>query len=133
MAFSWQPINPQAGVFNSTNKILRWAQSVYKALSGGIIFATGRGSDSNGVFNTFDNASGDGIMVRVGATGGTEPTQWNGSSQATIALLLGRKPTGWILCDIDKAANIFRVGAPTTTSLTLQTSDATCSITVWIF
>ncbi|HEY1645812.1 MAG TPA: hypothetical protein VGF75_05585 [Candidatus Saccharimonadales bacterium] len=127
------PINPSTSNINSFPNVLRWAQSVYKTIVRGISFALGNGSDSTGVYNTFDITNGDGIMVRVGASGGAEPIQWDGSSQADIALLLNRKPTGWIVCDIDKSATIWRVGAPTPTLLTLQTSDVTCSITVWIF
>lgn len=128
------PINPSTSNMNTFANVLRWAQSVYKTLTGGISFALGNGSDTNNVFNTFDITNGDGIMVRVGAAGGTEHYQWDGSSQVDIDVsTLGRKPTGWILCDVDKSCNIWRYAAPTTTDLFLQTSDSTCSITVWIF
>lgn len=126
-------INPQLGSLTNFTKVTQWAQSVYRTLNRGISLALGKNSDSSGVFNTFDITNGDGIMVRIGATGSSEPITWDGSAQATIALLLGRKPTGWILCDIDKSATIWRTVPPTPTQLILQTSDVTCSITVWIF
>jgi hypothetical protein len=128
-------INPTANKFKTPNDILRWAQSVYKSIQGGISFALGKGSDNNGVYNSFDMTNGDGIMVRIGAAGGSELIKWNsGTGQATIPVnTLGRKPTGWILCDIDRAASIYRSAPPTSSSLILKTSDTTCSITVWIF
>lgn len=129
------PINPTGAKFTNFGGVLNWAQSIYRTLSSGLTPALGRGSDGTGVYNTFDKTNGDGIMVRIGATGGAEPIQWNSMTLlATIPVgTLGRKPTGWVLCDIDKPANVFRFAAPNTTSLILRTSDATCSITVWIF
>lgn len=128
-------INPTAVKFNATQNILRWAQSVYTNLNAGLTLALGNKSDSSGVYNTFNRTNGDGIMIRVGAAAGSEPIKWDaGTSTAAISVAtLGRKPTGWIICDIDKPASVYRSAAPTTTTLTLHTSDNTCSITVWIF
>jgi hypothetical protein len=129
------PINPTRTKFNNFNEVLRWAQSIYQSISGGITLALGKGSDINGVYNTFDKTNGDGIMVRVGAAASAEAIKWDaGTGQASIAVnTLGRKPTGWIICDIDRPASIYRNAPPTTSSLILKTSDTTCSITVWIF
>lgn len=129
------PINPTRGKFGNPNDVLRWAQNIYQCLRSGITLALGSGSDSNGVYNTFDSTNGDGIMVRVGAAGGSEPIKWNaGTSQASIAVnRLGRKPTGFIICDIDRPCYIYRTAPPTSSALVLKTSDTTCSITVWIF
>ena len=129
------PINPTTVKFNAVQNIVRWAQSIYNCLNAGITLAQGRGSDSSGVYNTFTRTNGDGIMVRIGAAAGTEPIKWNGTtSDASITIsLLGRKPTGWIICDVDKACTIFRSGPMGTTTLTLRTSDITCSATVWVF
>lgn len=129
------PINPTQAKFVNFNNILRWAQSIYQSLNAGITLALGRGSDSLGVYNTFDRTNGDGIMMRVGAAASSEPVKWDGGTlQAAIPVsTINRKPTGWIICDIDKPAQIYRVVPPTTSSLILKTSDATCSIIVWIF
>jgi hypothetical protein len=129
------PINPTKAKFTNFDNVLRWAQSIHTSLSAGLTLALGKNSDSSGVYNTFDNTNGNGIMVRIGAAAGAEVVKWNsGTSQATIAVnLIGRKPTGWIVCDIDKPCYIYRAAPPNTTSLVLETSDTTCSITVWIF
>jgi hypothetical protein len=128
------PQNPTRGKIVNFEQNLRFAQSVYTSLNGGITLASGRSTDATGVYNKFDMANGSGKMVRIGATGSTEPLKWNsGTSQATIIHQLGTKPTGFLITDLDGNAVIWRVGAPTNTQITLQISVNTVNATVYVF
>lgn len=128
------PQNPTREKFQNFHNTLRWAQSVYKALNGGISIAIGRGTDASGVYNTFDTTNGSGKMVRIGAVASSEPLKWNsGTSQATIIHQLGTKPTGFHVTDLDGNAVIWRVGTPTTTQITLQISNTAINATVYVF
>lgn len=128
------PQNPTREKFQNFHNVLRWSQSVYKSLNGGISIATGHSTDANGVYNTFDTTNGSGKMVRIGASGSTEPLKWNaGTSQVTITHQLGTKPTGFHVTDLDGDARVWRVGTPTNTSITLQISNNAINATVYIF
>jgi hypothetical protein len=129
-----KPIDPTFVHFQDLKGVLRWAQSIFKSLTGNISLATGNLQDSNGIYTTFNSDNGDGIMVRVGAAGSGLKYTWDaGTSQVTIDHALGRQPIGFILCDLDKNAVIWRVIPPTAQFMELQTSDNTCSATVYIF
>ena len=128
------PQVPTRGKIINFEQNLRFAQSVYQSLNGGIVLAAGKGTDATGVYNTFDMANGSGKMVRIGAAASTEPLKWNsGTSQATIIHQLGTKPTGFLVTDLDGNAVIWRVGTPTTTQITLQISANTVNATVYVF
>lgn len=50
----------------------------------------------------------------------------------TINHLLGRKPNGWFIADVDGAAVIYRSAAMNNLTLTLN-SDAIVNIKLWVF
>jgi predicted transcriptional regulator len=127
------PINPTKFKFTSFNDVFRWAQSVYTTLVQGISLARGHSTDITGIFNTFDPTNGDGIMLRIGALSSSEHFSWSAGNQVTLTHNLQRQPTGVIVTDLDGNAVIFRVGKPTGTQITLQTTSNTVNATVYIF
>jgi hypothetical protein len=50
----------------------------------------------------------------------------------TINHLLGRKPNGWFIADIDAASTIYRSAAFNSLTLTLH-SSANCAVKLWVF
>jgi hypothetical protein len=126
-------INPTKLGFTNFAQIFRWAQSVYQALTQGIILARGRTFDLNGIYNTFDPANGDGIMLRVGNNASSEHFKWDGTSKVVLTHNLQRQPTGFLVTDLDGNAVIWRVGKPTSTQITLQSSVNSVNATVYIF
>lgn len=54
------------------------------------------------------------------------------SGVTTINHLLGRKQQGYIITDVDAAATIFRSQPLNNLTLTL-TSDAACTVSLWVF
>jgi hypothetical protein len=114
--------------------MLRWAQSIFKSMFGNIALAEGNTTDSNGIYTTFNVDNGNGIMMRVGASGSSLRNKWDaGTSQVTLNHALGRQPIGFIVCDIDKNAVIWRVNPPTSGIMQLEISDNTANATVYIF
>lgn len=114
--------------------MLRWAQSIFKSLYAGIALAEGQQQDSNGIYNTFAVDNGNGIMFRIGATGSGLPNKWDGvTAIVTLNYQLGRSPIGFIVCDLDANAVIWRMAPGTATSMTLKTSNTAVNATVYIF
>lgn len=130
-----KPDNPQS--FKTFADVLKWAKSVYKALASGLSLATPTTKDATGVYNNWNPDVINGVMIRVGATATTVNTyKWSagvGAGSATIKHGLIAQPTGFIVCDKDKTCDVFRSGAPTTSSITLTCSDNTANVTVFIF
>lgn len=129
-----QPINPAKLQLTNPQQLGRWAQSVFASLKTGIMLAEGNVTDSNNVFNTFNADNGNGIMIRVGATGSSLPNKWNaGTSQVVLDHALMRLPVGFIVCDLDANAVIWRAANSTTSNMTLQTNNTAVNATVYIF
>jgi len=129
-----KPIDPSIVHFTNFPGVLRWAQSVFKTLVSNTALAEGNVQDSNGIYTSFNVDNGNGIMFRVGAVGTGLPYEWDaGTSQVTINHALGRQPIGFILCDIDGNANVWRINPPTSSLMQLQISDNTVSVDVYIF
>jgi hypothetical protein len=136
-----KPINPSISDFGSPQKMLRWAQSIFKTIYNGLRLSDGAGVNSDGVFNTFAVDNGDGIMLRIGAAGSAEAITWDaGTSEATLNYQLVdptgvvRQPIGFIVCDLDDNAVIWRsVTPPTGTKMVLKTNNTAANATVYIF
>lgn len=128
-----KPIDPSI-VHIKDKGILRWAQSVFKTLTSNTALATGNLTDSNGIYTSFNVDNGNGIMFRIGAVGSGLTYEWDaGTAKVTINHALGRQPIGFILCDIDGKATVWRVNPPTSSLMQLQIDDNTVNVDVYIF
>lgn len=128
-----KPIDPNV-VHIKDAGILRWAQSIFKTLMSNTALAQGNLQDSNGIYTSFNIDNGNGIMFRVGAVGTGLTYEWDVvTSQVTINHALKRQPIGFILCDLDGNAVVWRVNPPTSDIMQLQISDNTVSADVYIF
>jgi hypothetical protein len=128
-----KPIDPNL-VHIKDPGILRWAQSIFKVLTNNTTLAEGNLIDSTGVYTTFNVDNGNGIMFRVGASSSSLPNKWDaGTSQVDLNHALGRIPIGFIVCDLDANAIIWRATASTTGNMLLQTNNNACNATVYIF
>lgn len=134
--------NPTSFVAELTPHHTRWVQSVHKALNAGINFGTGSatnpatGGVNAGVYTQFEKGNGDGELVRIAGAGvgGTGALyEWPSSGSLVINHTLGRKPVGFHLVDSDKDVRIFRTASPTITQISLQPTDSSASVTLYIF
>jgi hypothetical protein len=139
MAKTYNPSSFQASL-PEQQKI--WVQSVHKNINGNLDLGTPTGQQAHdasvnaGVFTKFDKGNGSGILVRVAANGLANTGaayNWPSSGSLTINHGLGRQPIGFHVVDNDKTVNVFRTAAPTATHITVQPTDPTASVTLYIF
>lgn len=128
-----QQINPSNINFNKHDGALRNAQSVFKVLNGGVQEAQPTSTDTLGVYNRFEADNGSGVMLRIGASGSTEPIKWVASNVGLVINHgLHRQPIGFQLWDKDKTCDVYRTAVPTIDTITLACTDATVNVTVYI-
>ena len=144
------PINPSISNFNrlsvpslhppgsksvsSLSGALRVAQSVQKALSGNIALASPTSLNSAGIYNKFQQDNGNGVMIRIGASGSGE--QYTFSAPNTGIVInhgLGRQPSGFHVADLDGVGTIYRTTAPDANQITLACTVDTVNATVYIW
>ncbi|HEY4799152.1 MAG TPA: hypothetical protein VII99_08775 [Bacteroidia bacterium] len=126
-------LNPQHMQARITTEHLRWAQSVHKALDGGVDMGVPTGKNSAGVYNTFDTGNSSGVLIRVGAVGSTEKYSWSSSSTVDIKHNLARQPIGFKIVDKDNTVDVWRTALPTATDIQLKTSSNMVNVTLYIF
>lgn len=127
-------LNPQHMQAEITPEHLRWAQSVHKSLTGGVDMGIPTGTNSAGVYNTFDKGNSSGVLIRVGAASSSEAIKWTASNTAiAINHGLGRQPIGFKIVDKDKSMDVFRTAPPDNNVISLAPTDATANVTVYIF
>lgn len=129
-----QSTNPSQSNFNRPDGPLRHAQSVFKVLNAGIQLAQPTGQNAAGIYNKFEPDNGNGVMIRIGAIGGAETYNWTGNNVGlAINHGLHKQPIGFIVCDIDAAANVYRTVTPTADTITLAITNDLANVTVYIF
>lgn len=120
----------------------QWVQSVHEQINGNLSLGDPiqnhpmDGSINAGVYNQFQKGNGSGQLVRVdahGAVGTGAPYTWPAAGGLAIKHQLGRQPIGFSLMDADKDVRVFRTAAPTSAVLTVQPTDITASVTLYIF
>ncbi len=121
----------------------QFVQSVNNALNGDVDMgkATGNAPDSSGVnagvFTQFEKGNGSGILIRIAATGVNNsgaPYVWVASNTGlAINHGLKRKPIGFHTVDADGQCQLYRTAPPDVNTITLATTDATKSVTVYVF
>jgi hypothetical protein len=129
-----QAINPSKSNFSTQQGTLRQAQSAYIALNGGLADAVPTGTDADGVYNTFQPDNGNGVMLRIGAAGSTEPIQWvTVDVGVVIQHGLQRQPIGFKLVDKDQSCDVYRTVPPDNQQITLATTNVSANVTVYVF
>lgn len=126
-----QPQTPSAG----TNQDLL-NKSFNKVLSGNVSPGNGLTFDTNGQPLTFSTDNQSGVLIRIGASGNPlgAPYAWvAANTNLTIAHNLNKVPYGFQVVSKSKTCDIFLGSVlPTTTQITLQCTDATADVTVFI-
>ena len=119
-----------------------WVQSVHKALNSGIDMGTATGSNpldgsvNAGVYTQFQQGNSSGVLVRVAANGSTSSGasySWPATGGLKISHGLQRQPIGFKIVDKDKTVDVFRTAPPDANFITLQPTDKTASVTLYIF
>ena len=114
--------------------VLRWAQSVYKALNGALTFGNPTKQDANGVYNAFTSDNSSCVLLYIGANGSGATLSWLASNtgQAINHGLL-RQPIGFIPIYKSKTCDIYSTATPTTNNITLAITDDTAMTIVMVF
>lgn len=126
-------LNSQHFQAKITPEHLRWTQSVTKTLNAGVDMGVPTGKNAAGVYNTFEQGNGDGVLIRIGATGSSEALSWPATGSLVINHGLGRQPIGFKIVDKDKPVDVSRTATPTVTTISLLPTDHTANVTIYIF
>jgi len=128
------PISPDRHTITDSG-VLHWAQSVYRALNKALSLGEPIGQNAALVYNQFTQDNTNGVLIRIGAAGGTEVYNWP-APNVGIAINHGlqRQPIGFITCDIDAGGIIYRtVSPPTADTIVLACTSGVANATVYIF
>jgi hypothetical protein len=110
--------------------------SVNKVLAGNVSPGNGLTFDTNGQPLTFSTDNQSGLLIRIGAVGNPfgVPAAWVASNtNLTIAHNLNKVPYGFHLVSKSKACDVFMGSIlPTKMNITLQCTDATADVTVFV-
>jgi len=111
-------------------------KSFNQVLSGNVSPGNGLTFDANGQPLTFSTDNMVGVCIRIGSTANPNalPASWPAANaNLTIAHNLNSVPTGFIVIAKYAAADVwYGTIAATATNITLQTSNNTTDITIWI-
>lgn len=129
-----QIIQPTRNNLNTFTQLLRWAQSVFKAMTHSIAFAQPTAQASTGVYNTFVQDNIDGVMLYVGANGSGAPIFWAGTNVGqNINHGLQRQPIGFFPVYKNKTCDIYSTATPTTNVISLAVTDDTATVILFVF
>lgn len=126
--------NPTKNNMSTAEQVLRWAQSVYKALNGGLTFGQPIAQAASGVWDTFQQDNTNGVLLYIGANLSGEPLVW-GPSNTGKAFNHGlhRQPIGWLVCYKDRACDIYATAPPTADIITLAITDSLTNTIIYVF
>jgi hypothetical protein len=135
--------DPNAFAHELSTTQRQWTQSVQQVVNGGIDMGTPVGNApasagvNAGVYTQFNRGNGSGVLIRIAATGVTDTgANYNWVSNNTGLKInhgLLRQPIGFHVVDQDKNASVYRTVSPDENQITLATTDATASHTVYVF
>lgn len=126
--------NPTKNNLNTFAQVLRWAQSVYKALQGGLSFGQPNGQAASGVYNTFTQDNFDGILMYIGALGSGATNVWAATNTGqAFNHGLQRQPIGFLVVYKDKTCDVYSTATPTTNLITLAITDDTANTIILVF
>ena len=125
----------------------QWAQSLHEVINGGIDLGVPQTKNSAGFYNTFNPGNSTGVLIRIGASGGTEQYNWT-TSGTPLVITHGlvdsqrnpRQPIGFKIVDTlwggtGSTPMVYQSPStpPTTTTITLIPSNAAAGHLVYIF
>ena len=105
-------------------------------LNGNVSPGNGLTFDSNGQPLTYSTSNQSGILLRIGAAGNPHgaPFAWvTSNANLTVQHNLNKVPYGFHLVSKNKSCDVFQgTILPTAMNITLQCTDATADITVFV-
>ena len=140
-------VNPTSMAMGLPRQQLQWAQSVHQTLNGGVDLGVPQTKNSSGFYNTFDKGNSDGVLICIGASGGTEQYNWV-TAGTPVVINHGlvdsqrnpRQPVGFKVVDsrwngTGPSPTVYQSPTvpPTTTTISLLTTNAAAGNTVYIF
>lgn len=126
--------NPTKNNMSTAEQILRWAQSVYKALNGGLTFGNPTAQAVSGVWNAFQQDNFNGVYLYVGSNlSGASLTWFTNNTGKAFNHGLQRQPIGWIVIYKDKACDIYSTATPTKDIITLAITDNSANTIILVF
>jgi hypothetical protein len=131
-----QPTNEDFKItkINTGNRVLRWAQSVFKSLNAGLTFASPTAQAAGGVYNKFVQDNFDGVMLYIGANASGATITWAATNVGqAINHGLHRQPIGFLVTYKDKTVDVYSTATPDVNNITLATTDDTVNTIVFIF
>jgi hypothetical protein len=128
-------INPTSGDFSAFSGILRWAQSVFKAMQHGVGIAQPAGTqDSAGRYNSFVQDNLDCVLLYIGANGSGATFTWGTNNVGqSFNHGLQRQPIGFIPVYKSKTCDIYSPTTPTKNNINLAITDVTTTTIVLVF
>ncbi|MDR3392443.1 MAG: hypothetical protein P4L77_12000 [Sulfuriferula sp.] len=121
----------------------QWIQNLQQVVNGGIEIGTPEANSpaatsgvNQGLPTQYKQVNGSGIMIRVDAAGVSAGATYNWTTDNTgveIKHGLQRTPIGFHVVDKDGNIQVYRTVPSTDQLITLAPSDATKSVTVYIF
>lgn len=130
-------INPTLDNMSNVRQLLRWAQSVFKALTHGIAFAQPGNStsqDSAGRYNVFQQDNLDCVLLYIGAHGSGATLSWAASNTGqAINHGLQRQPIGFFPVYKTKTCDVYATATPTANTITLAITDDTAMTILVVF
>lgn len=133
--------NPSALLPQMTVQMREWVQSLHKTLNGNMDIGVPlkqnpvAGINKN-VYTQFDKGNGSGILIRIaahGVTGTGAKYNWPAVGSLVINHGLDRQPIGFRIEDCDKDVRVFRTASPNSVQITIQPTDVTASVTLYIY
>jgi len=115
-------------------QVLRWAQSVYKAMTGGLSFGQPSGQAAGGVYNAFTPDNFNNVILYIGANGSGSTLSWTASNTGqAFNHGLQRQPIGFLTLYKNKTCDIYSTATPTTNNITLAVTDDTATTIIMVF
>src|SRR5271167_3653094 len=110
---------PSSSNMSTFTLVLRWAQSVYKALNGALSFGNPTTQASSGVYNKFTQDNFGCVLLYIGASGSGSTLSWVASNTGqAINHGLQRQPVGFIPVYKSKTCDIYSTATPTSNNIT---------------
>ena len=140
-------VNPVDFAMGLPATVYKWAESLHKAVNGGISLGEPVSKNPQGFYNEFDGGNSNGVLVRVGPSGGTEKYNWT-TSNTPIVIQHGlvdsnrqpRQPIGYKIVDTQwggtgAVPHVYQSATtpPTTSTITVAPNNAAAGHLLYIF